>query len=152
MKLECRRICDMSSTYVIHESEISHNSFDDEVIVVNLATGSYFSLHDAGAGIWRMLQQGPASAASLVAAFESPPREAKEEIQAFLDQLAQHQLIVGTSAPAVPQTSQRPYATPTLEEFDELRELLLADIIHDTDQHGWPHVAPPLEGRSNEAA
>jgi hypothetical protein len=36
--------------------------------------------------------------------------------------------------------STQAYSTPVAEEFDELRELLLADIVHDTDEAGWPHL------------
>ena len=37
-------------------------------------------------------------------------------------------------------TSVQTYSAPVIEEFDELRELLLADIVHDTDEAGWPHL------------
>lgn len=131
----------MTITYAIQENHISHNRFDDEVIVVNLATGSYFSLHGAATEIWTLLQKGPASAESLAVAF-GVDKNAASEIDAFLQQLREQDLISAGDAPAYVGVATHPYATPVLEMFDELRELLLADIIHDTDEAGWPHLAP----------
>ncbi len=114
--------------------------------MVNLASGSYFSLHGAALEIWSLLQQGPASAESLAAAFGASGQPATDEIGAFLQELATQHLIVEGDAPAHTGTATQPYATPSLEVFNELRELLLADIIHDTDEAGWPHLAPRAEG------
>jgi hypothetical protein len=127
-------------TYTIQENHISHNRFDDEVIIVNLATGSYFSLHGAATEIWTLLQKGPASAESLATAFGGD-QNAANEIDVFLQQLRAQDLIAAGHAPAYVGIASSPYATPLLEVFDELRELLLADIIHDTDEAGWPHLA-----------
>lgn len=130
----------MSVAYKISESQISHNRFDDEVIAVNLATGSYFSFHNAAAELWSLLERGPSTADSLAAAFAGAPKSAHEEIRCFLKRLQAEGLVTECSEQVVPSTSAQPYAAPIVEEFDELRELLLADIVHDTDEAGWPHL------------
>ena len=33
------------------------------------------------------------------------------------------------------------WASPVLEEFDDLQDLILVDPVHDTTALGWPHVA-----------
>lgn len=48
----------MSVAYKIPETQISHNRFDDEIIAVNLATGSYFSFHNTAAELWSLLERG----------------------------------------------------------------------------------------------
>jgi hypothetical protein len=142
----------MTTCYAINESQISHNAFDDEVIVVNLASGSYFSMHQCAAEIWRLLARGPASAESLAAAFPDAAADAPSEIETFLKQLVAEALIVTSDADANVGTATTTYSPPILETFDELRELLLADIIHDTDEAGWPHVAPSLNDAQDRAA
>jgi hypothetical protein len=131
----------VATTYTIREDHVSHNKFDDEVIVVNLVSGSYFSLHESAAEIWELLRQGPGSAQSLANAFGGSNPAAASEIAAFLELLAAQSLIAAGDAAAQPTRTAAAYATPSLEAFDELRELLLADIVHDTDEAGWPHLA-----------
>ncbi|MDO9560282.1 MAG: PqqD family protein [Bradyrhizobium sp.] len=130
----------MTAAYKILEAQISHNRFDDEIIAVNLGTGSYFSFHDTAAELWSLLEKGPATAESLSAAFADAPPGASQEINLFLARLHDEGLLTQTAEEPVRLTSAQAYATPVVEEFDELRELLLADIVHDTDEAGWPHL------------
>ncbi len=132
----------MTVAYKIFESQISHNNFDDEVIAVNLATGSYFSFQKTAAELWGLLERGPATADSLSAAFADAPESASREIGVFLARLHDEGLLTESAEEPVRLTSAQIYATPVVEEFDELRELLLADIVHDTDEAGWPHLIP----------
>lgn len=130
----------MTVAYKILEAQISHNRFDDEIIAVNLATGSYFSFHNTAAELWSLLEKGPATADSLSAAFVDAPADASQEIAIFLTRLHDEGLLTHSDEEPVRPTSAQAYATPVVEEFDELRELLLADIVHDTDEAGWPHL------------
>ena len=130
----------MTAAYKILEAQISHNRFDDEIIAVNLTTGSYFSFHNTAAELWSLLERGPATAESLSAAFADAPACACQEIGIFLARLHDEGLLTESAKEPVRLTSAHVYATPVVEEFDELRELLLADIVHDTDEAGWPHL------------
>ena len=130
----------MTAAYKILEAQISHNRFDDEIIAVNLATGSYFSFHNTAAELWSLLERGPATADSLSAAFADAPAGASQEIGIFLARLHDEGLLTESVEEPVWLTSAQVYAAPVVEEFEELRELLLADIVHDTDEAGWPHL------------
>ncbi len=130
----------MSIAYKIADSDISHNRFDDEIIAVNLATGCYFSLHGTAAELWNLLEIGPATAESLTVAFSGAPECAAREIGTFLVSLHDKGLLTKCVDAPVQVASARTFSTPAVEEFDELRELLLADIVHDTDEAGWPHL------------
>lgn len=131
--------------YTINESEVSHNSFENEVIVIHLPTGLYFSLFDAAAAIWQQLVQGPADGQSLLKLFQNPPEGAVCQVQDFLQSLENHKLILPAQANLKPQQPQQtiPFSTPSLQACDDLQDLLLADIIHDTDENGWPRVTNP---------
>ena len=130
----------MSVAYKILESHISHNRFDDEIIAVNLSTGSYFSFHNTAAELWSLLERGPGSADSLAAAFANAPVYASQDISIFLQRLNEEGLLTECLEAPVQLKSMQAFSTPIVEEFDELRELLLADIVHDTDEAGWPHL------------
>lgn len=130
----------MSVSYRIPESQISHNRFDDEVIAVNLATGCYFSFYNTAAELWNLLERGPATAESLTAAFAATPEGANQEIAIFLMCLHEKGLLTKCAEAPVQVTSTQAFSAPAVEEFSELRELLLADIVHDTDEAGWPHL------------
>jgi hypothetical protein len=130
----------VSVAYKILEFQISHNRFDDEIIAVNLATGSYFSFHNTAAELWSLLERGPGSADSLTTAFSDAPVCASREISIFLQRLHDEGLLTNCLEEPVQLTSMQAYSIPVVEEFDELRELLLADIVHDTDEAGWPHL------------
>lgn len=130
--------------YQINDSQVSHNRFDDEIIVIHLTLGSYFSLHGSAALIWETMQKHPVNAEELAKLFEQPPEDACSRIQSFLQKLEEHQLIVPgeaqTSTPLSALPAPTSFTNPELEAFDDLQELLLADIIHDTDERGWPHL------------
>jgi len=130
----------VSVSYKIPESQISHNRFDDEIIAVNLATGCYFSFYNTAAELWSLLSRGPATAQSLTAAFTNPPEDASQEISIFLACLHEKGLLTKCAEEPVQLASTQAFSTPAVEEFSELRELLLADIVHDTDEAGWPHL------------
>ncbi len=64
--------------FCINSSRITHETVDGEVVIVNLASGSYYSLNGAGASIWRCLE-GQASLEEIVAdtkrQFDGEPEE-----------------------------------------------------------------------------
>lgn len=130
----------VSVVYKIPESQISHNRFDDEIIAVNLATGCYFSFYNTAAELWSLLERGPATVESLAAAFADAPQDAPQEIGIFLMCLHEKGLLTNCAEEPVQVTSTQTFSTPAVEEFNELRQLLLADIVHDTDEAGWPHL------------
>jgi Coenzyme PQQ synthesis protein D (PqqD) len=129
---------------------------DDEAILIDLESGSYFSLVGTGALIWSGVEQG-ASVEDLVASLDRAcggvPADTDQQVQAFLAELADHQLIVAADgrpvvapdghAPAEAGAT-RPYEPPTLQQFDDMQELILLDPIHEVDeQEGWPRAKAP---------
>ena len=138
---------DVGKRYAINEAQISHKDFGDEVVVIHFETGNYYSLRATGATLWKRLTPAPASAVTLLAAFADPPAEAASQIGEFLASLHARGLIVDAAGdlPTAPAAMLEalPYTRPELEAFEDLQALLVADVIHDTDERGWPHLAPP---------
>ena len=133
--------------YRINSPKVIHQIFETEVVVVNLETGSYYSVEGAGIDIWRMLE-AQRSDDEIVSAMTlnsngSTATDA-ENVRAFLREVAEEALVVsdenGAAAQsnglhAVRQISSEP---PRLRKFTDMRDLLLLDPIHELDESGWP--------------
>jgi hypothetical protein len=126
--------------------------FDDEIILANFDTGIYYSLVETGADIWLGLKSG-ASIEEISAAFvKSEVSEytvTTEEITNFIDKLLTEKII----APRDGNPNREPWSIrfgipaspPKLDRFDDLRDLLLLDPVHDVSDGGWPLKAPDVD-------
>lgn len=70
--------------------------FDNEVVLLNVASGMYYGLEGVSARIWTLLDAGADTEAimhTILAEYEVPPDQLREDLQAFLDQLLSKGLI-----------------------------------------------------------
>ena len=144
--------------FCINSSRITHETIDGEVVIVNLASGSYYSLNGAGASIWRCLER-QASLAEIVAdttqQFDGEPEELTNAVTKLVQDLQAEGLILTVPnesqpdavqrkpvPPAQPGQRERPRFTPPLYcvSSPTCRSLLLLDPIHDVNEAGWPTV------------
>ncbi|MDQ6624164.1 MAG: PqqD family protein [Verrucomicrobiota bacterium] len=124
--------------YRINAPKVIHQIFETEVVVVNLETGSYYSVEGAGIDLWRLLE-----------AYRGDDQTfAHENARKFLDELAAEALIVPNEQFTAPAPGELPPLTrdlsldpPRLRKFTDMRDLLLLDPIHELDEAGWPQRA-----------
>ena len=128
---------------------VMHETIDGEVVVVNLDTGTYFSLDGTGMRIWDWMD-GSRTIEGLVrtarASFGGDPAAMETAIRAFVEQLVAEGLVAATPGEEAPETGAStppagapPFAAPTLEKYTDMEALLLADPIHEVDEAaGWP--------------
>ncbi len=135
--------------YQINASAIASEDFGDEVIIVNMAQGNYYSLRDTGAFIWQGVAANLSTTAltdRLTTHYAIGEAEAPGIIDAFLKQLATESLLLPADPPASNSTEpvpavgeKRPFVVPLLEVFTDMQDLLLVDPIHDVNADtGWP--------------
>jgi hypothetical protein len=138
----------------VNSPRVMHETIEGEVIVIDLTTGSYFSLRDASAEIWREIEVG-ASEPQIGAALERRYDGSRDEILAgvgrLLDELAAEGLIEPTdaggeapevAAAATPSANGRiPFQAPVLEKHSDMQDLILLDPVHEVGPQGWPHTA-----------
>jgi hypothetical protein len=141
----------VSSPHVIHEA------IDGEVIIINLATGNYYSLKGSGAEAWALIQRPAGVVArdlveALAARFDAPRPELEAAFGPFLDELTHEGLVVRTAETDEPAgepveqwraNGRMAFEPPSLEKFTDMQDLVLLDPVHEVDEIGWPHVAPP---------
>lgn len=154
----------MDSAYRISGSHIIHEEVDGEVIIVDLSTGSYYSLTGSCSEIWDGIVSGdpaPAILASLENRYAAPRAELAGAVTHLVSQLETDRLVtlagrngepVTSSMPAnghtespghkeLPGVNGRvPFVQPKLESFDDMKDLMLLDPIHEVStEQGWPH-------------
>lgn len=142
----------MAEIHRIDQPHVMHEMIDNEVVVINLDTGIYYSFDDVAGRIWQLLAGEGRSADDLVAQLSTAYAGDRDLIKAavarFLDQLRAEQLAVVVegepSAPVEPTAAAAgapPFVEPVLQRYTDMEALLLADPIHDVDEEaGWPQV------------
>jgi Coenzyme PQQ synthesis protein D (PqqD) len=133
---------------LIHAPNIVHETVDRETIVIHLETGNYYSLTGSGAEIWALLE-GADSVAALCAELAQrharPEDEIRGPVRSFVALLRREGLVADGDARALagPTPQQRgavggAWEPPKLERYDDMRDFLLVDPIHEVDRTGWP--------------
>jgi hypothetical protein len=143
----------LSVYYSTRVPKVAVQEFDDEVLLANFATGVYYSLTGSAAAIWLGLKSG-ATVEEIAAAF--PVSEAQnnmpmaEVVRSFIEKLLAEKIIVPCDGvpdvqPWHPQFGPS-FSLPVLDRFDDLRDLLLLDPVHDVSQAGWPRPMKARDG------
>ena len=125
---------------------------DGEVVVIDLSTGSYFSLVESAAVIWASLAARPTLdqvAGYVASVYDAEPERCFAASGAFLDSLVAEGLVVQVAdgaesgvVPVLPAVTG-PLPEPRLEKFDDMQQLILLDPVHEIDETvGWPHARP----------
>jgi hypothetical protein len=138
-------------------AQVVHEQVDDEVIVIHLARGNYFSLAGSGTQIWTMLTAGlpPGEIGrSLAEVHSNPAEEIEAMVGAFVERLLDEDLlqaIDGADQGAEPSVEGRAVAAddqlpgldpPRLEKYTDMQDYLLIDPIHEVEDPGWPARKP----------
>ncbi|MGQ0431882.1 MAG: PqqD family protein [Microthrixaceae bacterium] len=133
-----------TSTFRINAPQVINEVMDGEAVIINLATGDYFSLRGSGAFVWSALEQGATDEAMIDALVASgmAPDDARSAVGALLAQLIAEGLIAPDDTVAPASVSLTPPAgpidPPALEKFTDMQDLILLDPVHEVDERGWP--------------
>lgn len=142
----------MNHRYLVRTPGVVHEAFEDEVVVVDLDSGDYFSLIEVGATCWNCLLAGctvKEAVDAVKAVYEGAPAEIEAGVQTLIGELEAENLIIPaganeTAGPSVGGLSangeKRPFAAPVLNRYSDMRDLLLIDPIHEVDESGWPQT------------
>ena len=136
---------------------VTHETIDGEAVIINLDSGNYYSLVEAGSLIWALVDRG-ASASEvhelLQQSYQGDATDIDRGVQDLLVQLQQESLIVPVDGAAAFHATQLNQPTnghekpsfnpPSLNKYSDMQELLLLDPIHDVDDAGWPKPNPDI--------
>lgn len=144
-----------TQAYRVNRPDVIDEHFDEEYVVVNLRTGTYYSLNRTAALIWDDIGKNmPHSImlAGLERVYKADSVTLAADLQELLQELVQEQLIVPhPQPPAADSETPQPesaapdpgeYVAPHIEKFTDMQALLLLDPIHQVDESGWPATKP----------
>jgi hypothetical protein len=125
----------------VAHANVHSKVFEDEVVILDMGTGTYHSLRGGGVGIWELVLE-QSTPATVVAAFTGDDIAA--EVDAALAQLVAAGVVVAdpTIDAGAPPVASRPFAPVEIETFTDMQDVLLLDPIHEVDEAGWPHALP----------
>ncbi len=114
---------------------------DQEIVVISLATGTYFSLKSPASTIFALLESGcPRSElpAKLNELYSAPANLDVDQIESFIDQLINESIMEyckssdcrGFDHGTIQSLAVPPYKTPVLDKFEDMQDLFLLDPVH----------------------
>lgn len=131
------------------EPTVAYEDFGDEVVVVDVAAGTYFSMSGATADAFKAFA-APATVAlaatALSTRWDLPEGELVGALEALVVDLLAARLLVASEAaaapvPLEPLTPRRTFGGFALERHDELQDLLAADPVQTLGAGVWPPVS-----------
>jgi Coenzyme PQQ synthesis protein D (PqqD) len=137
-----------SNAYKIAGDHVVSRTFEDELTLINLATGDYFAAGGVALELWQTLA-GPVSVRHLIkqvcSRYQVDPIVASREVQQLVDLFLSHALIVEVPSVEEPDTIERDDTRAQLdwpggwfEAYSDMKELLLLDPVHDVGEGAWP--------------
>jgi hypothetical protein len=140
--------------YRINRLSVVYEKFEDEVIIINLDSGNYYSLDRVGADMWCLIEGGTAVSEIVKWVIEryegSSPDDIEKAINESIAELEKEGLIVpgeleksengkalNLVAKAESGTKEAIFEKPVLQKHTDMQDFLLVDPIHEVDYTDW---------------
>jgi hypothetical protein len=138
--------------YRVNSPQVISETVGGETIIVNLASGHYFSLQGTAVDVWEGVERGESAetiALQLGQRYEAAEGEIGAAVQKLLVDFVAAELLVadgngtGSSpvAPAQGAAERVPFVPPSFTTFTDMQDIILLDPVHEVDTRGWPHAS-----------
>lgn len=126
----------MTSRFKVNEKLVTSKIIDGEAIIINLASGMYYSLDRTGALLWMLISGGYSlgeSADVLSARYSVPVDRAGEDVNRLVNDLVNQNLVLAAGADArtrdvvLDPPAGDAYETPVLNTYDDMGDVLALD-------------------------
>lgn len=143
----------MPERFLINADRVVHETIDGETIIIQLETGTYYSLAGPGAETWAMLAAGRSTdevVEELGRRYEASTDELTRAVADLVGRLRGEELLEvdrdadsNGSPPAGAVANgaggaRAPFDPPELKSYTDMQYFLLLDPIHEVDGVGWP--------------
>jgi len=152
-----RRKMNSNISYKVNKTDVVSEKFDDEVVIINLESGNYYSLKEIGFDIWSLVEN-VASADEIVEWIMrqydfSSAEEINKAVSQFIAELTVEGLIISdgtvkngdiktsdtqTERGAIPGKSLFDSNKIVLQKYTDMQDFLLVDPIHEVEYTDWP--------------
>ena len=85
-----------AETKMVIPAQVMSRQVGDETVILDLGSGMYFGLDPVGARIWQLLSEGhqlDAIVAALLAEYEVPEDQLRQDVNALVDELVTRGLV-----------------------------------------------------------
>ncbi|MEQ8859645.1 MAG: PqqD family protein [Pseudomonadales bacterium] len=118
--------------------QLAAKIMDGEAVLINLATGMYYSMADSAALVWSMIEQGCSMdliARSVSDRYGVPIEQAQRDVEQIVRELEEEELAVVSPEGSNPQqpamlagvAAPLEYFAPKLEKFSDMAEMFALD-------------------------
>lgn len=143
---------DMNIRFTVPQ-QIASERYDNEVLAINLDSGTYYSLTGESPLLWSLIQKDGTLDAIIDAFLQKSsldnPQPIIGAIHAFLLRLISEGLIYTDNLEVIEKLSEASSAPLNandeceppifaLQIYTDMQDLLLLDPIHDVESEGWP--------------
>ena len=125
------------SRLLVNHDEVAAKTFDDDVILINLATGVYYTIEEFGSSIWDLIAKQYSVAEIAMALsdrFEVSLEQARRDFGKLVAQLLEEKLVTVSEdevslEPVVRESAstKREYRAPQLDVYRDMETLLALD-------------------------
>ena len=136
-----------SQRYTMRSPNVVADAVDNEVVAVNLESGTYFSLFQQSAWLWTALTSGQ-PVGIVVEAIKDHSPYSRDDVLAFLAELIRHDLVeplalehsLDSVMEQLSELPPAPFAPLVINVHRDLEDILLLDPVHDSGETGWPEA------------
>lgn len=138
--------------YCVDKSCVTHDRLQDEVIIINVATGSYYSGSGTAADIWSLFAQGTSlaeAARKLASEYSCDEHDVLRDVDRCVGFLLERGLLQQNDQTAstmtdlvLPHSVRTGWNAPDFDEYTDMWDLIKLDPIHEVDDVGWPIAKP----------
>ncbi|MBI3784965.1 MAG: PqqD family protein [Deltaproteobacteria bacterium] len=124
-----------SSRFESNSAEIASSLLDGELVLINLSTGVYYSMANAGSLIWQLIDMGfslSETVDTVASRYGMPADQVNADVRSVLEQMLQERIFLpasGTRARGVyaPDGGALTYESPVLHVYRDMGDLLALD-------------------------
>jgi Coenzyme PQQ synthesis protein D (PqqD) len=144
----------MEMRHRVNSPNVIYETIEGEVILIDLKTGTYYSLRGVGAAIWQGIVAGAAGeqiAHELRRRYDASEDQTAAAVKSLVGELERESLIriddgEGEAA-ELPMFEngagpRLPFEPPSLEKHTDMQDLILLDPVHEVGAEGWPQPKP----------
>jgi hypothetical protein len=141
----------MNDRLRVNAPDVTYESFDAEVLAINLRSGNYYSLRESAVPMWLLITQGlsaPEVCRRLADTWPGAEAALASAVDGFIARLVGENLLVrldGAPPATTPASVALPatFVPPVLDCYTDMQQMLLMDPIHEVDASGWPMAKAP---------
>ncbi len=139
----------------VNRQSVTYEIIEDEVIIIHLEKGHYYSLRGVAAEIWIAIDRGLPKRGiveEFLANYTGTRKDIAIAVENFISELEKEGLILPADSTFIDlqetfsseasflSHSEKPlFENPMMEKYTDLEELLLLDPVHEVDESGWPN-------------